>query len=297
MTLIEKKRFSSTTKRKGIFLVPAGIYLGLMSVYPLFILIKMSLSKVTETTINQKWPGAGLLNYNEGIKSGQVTGALNRTLMFVTIVTLIGLTMGFFSAIALKNSGKFPTFLMAGMVFIWALPPVINGSVWKFLLSQNGLVNTIFHQFGMKSMPFLYNAHVALFFISLVNSWAVIPFNALVFRAAMLSIPDEILEASKIDGVNAWQEIKYITFPFLKPTGFVLTILTVVYAFRSFDFIYVMTFGGPGTSTNTLPYLSYNQSFARYNFGLGASTAILTLLIVFSLGIFYARTLLKEESD
>ena len=75
----------------------------------------------------------------------------------------------------------------------------------------------------------------------------------------------------------------------------ILTVLTVVYGFRSFDFIYVMTFGGPGTATTTLPFLGYLQAFVRFDFGLGASTALIAVLMVFVLAVLYARGVRKEE--
>lgn len=85
--------------------------------------------------------------------------------------------------------------------------------------------------------------------------------------------------------------------PAVRPTTLVLTVLTVVYAFRSFDFIYVMTYGGPGTSTNTLPFLSYLQAFVRYDFGLGAATAVISVLLVLVLAFIYARSVRREEAQ
>ncbi len=83
----------------------------------------------------------------------------------------------------------------------------------------------------------------------------------------------------------------------VRPTTLVLLILTIVYAFRSFDFIYVMTYGGPGTATNTLPFLGYLQAFVRFDFGLGSATSIVTVLFVLVLAAVYARSIRREESE
>jgi len=83
----------------------------------------------------------------------------------------------------------------------------------------------------------------------------------------------------------------------VRPTTLVLLVLTIVYGFRSFDFIYVMTYGGPGTATNTLPFLGYLQAFARYDFGLGAATSVVTVLGVLVLAAVYARSIRREEAE
>jgi multiple sugar transport system permease protein len=184
-------------------------------------------------------------------------------------------------------------------VFVWALPPVVNGSVWKFLLGDAGLVNVVLLGAGLRDtpVPFLYDQYWALLAVAFVNSWAVVPFNALVFRAALMNIPPETFEAAALDGADRWQEIRHIMLAAVRPTTLVLLVLTIVYAFRSFDFIYVMTYGGPGTATNTLPFLGYLQAFVRFDFGLGSATSVVTVLFVLVLAAVYARSIRREESE
>lgn len=257
----------------------------------------MSVSAVTSATLSLDWVFVGWQNFVTGWQQGDTQNATVNTAIFVVIVTLLGLIGGFFAAVALRADTKASAILLGLMVFVWALPPVVNGSVWKFLLGDNGLFNSVLHLSGLGSIPFLYDSHFALLSVALVNSWAIIPFNALVFRAAILGIPGEVFEAAKLDGAKPWQEIRHIMMPSVKPTTLVLVVLTIVYAFRSFDFIYVMTYGGPGTTTNTLPFLGYLQAFVRYDFGLGSSTAVIAVLFVIVLAVIYARSVRKEESD
>ena len=176
---------------------------------------------------------------------------------------------------------------------------MVNGSVWKFLLGDAGLINSIITGVGLSqdAVPFLYDDRFALLSVAIVNSWAVVPFNALVFRAGILGIPAETFEAARIDGASRWQEIRYMIIPAVRPTTLVLAVLTIVYAFRSFDFIFVMTYGGPGVSTNTLPFLSYLQAFVRFDFGMGAATAVISVLLVLVLAVIYARSVRAEEAN
>lgn len=282
-----------------LFLIPAAVFLGVLAVFPLIQLVRMSVSDVTVSTLRDTWENVGLANFATGIESGELGDAFVRTLLFVVIVSVLGLAGGLAAALALRERRWGSGFLLALMVFVWALPPVVNGSVWKFLLGDAGLFNTLARALGLTptAIPFLYDQHLALISVAVVNSWAVIPFNALVFRAALLAVPAETLEAARIDGARPWQETAYVLIPGVRSTGLVLAVLTVVYAFRSFDFIYVMTYGGPGTATVTLPFLAYLQAFVRFDFGLGAATSVVAALLVVVLAVVYARSVRREESE
>ena len=282
-----------------LFLLPGAVFLALFSFYPLLQLIRMSVSTVRAANLNGEWIFTGLDNFTAGFTSGESTDALYRTLVFVLVVTVLGMVIGLTAAIALRTTGRWSGILLALMVFVWALPPVVIGSVWKFLLGDDGLLNTLLLTSGLRELPapFLYDQYWALMSVAFVNSFAVIPFNALVFRAALMNIPPETFEAAALDGASKWQEIRHIMLPSARPTTLVLLVLTIVYGFRSFDFIYVMTYGGPGTATNTLPFLGYLQAFVRYDFGLGSATSVIAVIGVLALAVVYARSIRREESE
>lgn len=292
------RRRNATRRGKLAFALPAGIFLLIFSFFPLAQLARMSVSDVSSSTLNTAWEFVGFDNFVGSATQGSLIPAFGNTVVFVLIVTGIGLIGGLGAAILLSTSTWLSAFVLGLMVFIWALPPVVNGSVWKFLLGDAGLINSLIMGVGLSAdaVPFLYDERFALLSVAIVNSWAVIPFNALVFRAAILGIPGETFEAARIDGASRWQEIWHMIVPAVRPTTLVLTVLTVVYAFRSFDFIFVMTYGGPGVATNTLPFLSYLQAFVRFDFGMGAATAVISVLLVLVLAVIYARSVRSEEA-
>ncbi|MFW7415135.1 carbohydrate ABC transporter permease [Demequina sp. SO4-18] len=281
-----------------MFAAPAALFLALFSLFPLVQLLRMSVSDVSVSTLNESWEFTGTQNLETNLAGDAFGDATLNTVVFVSIVTVLGLAIGLAAAILLAKSGRWTGFILAMLVFIWALPPVVNGSVWKFLLGSTGLFNSVALDTGLRDqvIPFLFDDSIALYSVALVNAWAVVPFNALVFRAAIMGIPSEVFEAARMDGASRWGEIRHIVVPMVKPTTLVLTVLTVVYGFRSFDFIYVMTFGGPGTATTTLPFLGYVQAFVRFDFGLGASTAVVAVLMVVILAVLYARSVRREEA-
>lgn len=284
-------------RSRSAFAVPGIALLAVFSVYPIWLLLKMSVSQVSTGTLNQAWPLVGLANFTALFEGTDVGPAALNTIVFVVIVTLVGVVGGLGVAIVVRSSRPASSVLLGMMVFIWALPPVVNGSIWKFLLADHGLVNGVLGAVGIapQGVPFLYDPHIALFSVAAVNAWAVIPFNALVFRAALLNVDPEVLEAASLDGVTKPQEIWHVLIPAARPTAVILAILTVVYAFRSFDFIYVMTSGGPGTSTTTLPFLSYSQAFVQHDYGLGSATGVIALAIVAVLAVVYVRSARREN--
>lgn len=293
-----KKALSPRAKKQWVFVIPAALFLGVFAIFPLVRLIHMSFSDVSSRTLNAgSWEFVGLSNYITGFQTGVTQDALKLTAVFVVFVTLVGMIGGLAAAVALRTTGWWSSLILAIMVFCWALPPVVNGSVWKFLFAREGLLNSIIMALGITDteIPFLYHQTWALYSVAFVCSWAVIPFNALVFRAALMQIEPEQFEAAALDGASRWQQFTHIMLPAVRPTTFVLLILTIVYGFRSFDYIYVMTYGGPGTATNTLPFLGYLQAFQRYDYGLGSSTSVLAMVLVFALAALYAAHIVKEE--
>jgi len=291
-----------SARRKGshfLYVVPAVFLLTLLSAYPLFQLARMSFSDVGIKNITGSWENVGLANFRLITSDPDFKQILFNTLIFVGIVTFLGLFLGFAAATAFNDDKKTSDLLLAFMVFIWALPPIVNGSVWKFLLGGDGLINVLLQKANLinEPIPFLYDPKLALYSVAIVNCWAVIPFNALILKAAFKSVSKDVREASEIDGVTPLQQIRYVYLPFSRPTLLVLTILTLVYGFRSFDFIYVMTYGGPGLATNTLPFLGYIKAFVQFKFSEGAAIALLSAVFTSSLAFLYSRSVRKEEEN
>ncbi len=280
------------------FIIPGGVYLLVLAFYPFVNLIWMSLSSVTTLNIVRgSWPFTGLANFRSLFHLEDFLLAFRNTLVFVAVVVGVGMLGGLGAATLLQAKGRLSALGLALMVFTWAMPPVVLGSLWKFLLLPGGLVNTILGLFTASGPGplWLVQENLVLISVALVNSWAVIPFGAMVYRAALIDIPLELLDASSVDGATRLQVFMRIKLPLLLPITLILTVLTVVYAFRSFDFIYVMTYGGPGTASTTLPFLSYRLSFINYKYALGASVAVFTVLIVLVLALVYVRALRRTE--
>jgi multiple sugar transport system permease protein len=182
------------------------------------------------------------------------------------------------------------------MVLVWALPGVVVGNLWRLLLAHDGPVNAVLEELHVVPgpVPWLVNGDLALVTLSLVSAWMVLPFSTLVLRAAMRDVPRDQLEAAALDGAGAASRFRNVVLPHIRPTVSVLAVLLMVNGFRTFDLTYVMTSGGPGTATATLPFLAYRQAFEGFQYGLGAATAVLSLGIVVVLAVL-SRVAAGEE--
>lgn len=274
----------------AIFVVPALVLLLLVTFYPLVVLITMSVSDVDISTINQEqWSFVGTRNFSEVLGDPVLLRVVRQTVLYVAFVVTAGLAGGLVAAIFVRGSTRIGYAIGALMLFVWSLPPVVIGSLWKFSTSDNGPINGILRLLGLNPVPFLVDDSIALLSVAMVHAWVAIPFTGAVLRAALLDIPPELFEASSIDGASSWRQFRHIVFPLLVPTMSVLGALMVLSSFRSFDLIYVMTAGGPGQATTTLPYWSYAKSFLTFQFDQGAAIALVAIVIVLPVVWFYMR--------
>ena len=280
---------------EGFFLLPAAVYLLTLALYPFVELVRMSLSQVTSDNIFKDWPFIGMNGVQTVAGTADFHEAAMNSLLYVALVVGVGLAGGLAAALTLWRGGRLAGFTLALMVFSWALPGLINGVAWRFLLDPRGMVDSILSLFHLGPVYWLVEGRLPLISVALVNAWTVVPFATLVFRAALLDMPPEILAAAEVDGARPGQVLRHVLLPLLRPSILVLGVLALVYAFKSFDYIYVMTFGGPGTASTTLPFLSYRLAFEIYRYSQGASVALITVAIVLLLALLYMRQVRREE--
>lgn len=290
-----RRGFGGFWRGEGVFLLPAALYLAAMTLYPFFELLRMSVSRVTPEVLYRPWPFVGLGEFQRAVSMPDFREALLNTLVYVSVVLVSGLVGGLVSALILRRGTAFSGFVLGVIVFVWATPPIVNGTVWKFLLDSRGLIDSVLVALGLPAVLWLVDGHLPLVSVALVNAWVAVPFATIVYRAALLDIPPELVEAAQVDGARHWQILRHITLPLLRPVMLVLGVITVVYAFRSFDFIYIMTAGGPGTRSTTLPFLAYRLAFQTYQYSLGAATAVIAVAIVLVLAAVYIRQAREEE--
>lgn len=280
-----------------LFAVPGIVLLAVLSLYPVYIVARMSLSDVGVSDLLGTWPFVGFRNFATILGDPAFQAVTVQTLFFVVAVCLFTLVVGFTFAMLLRRSTRLNTLTQTMMIFVWALPPVVVGSLWKFLLASNGPVSALLVGARLSSgpIPFLSQAQTSLVSIAIVSIWVGIPFAVLVLKSAILDIPLETWDAARMDGARLMQIVWFIVLPAIRPTLYILGVLSVVGAFKGFDFIYVMTNGGPGTSSSTIPFLAYLTAFQSYQFGTAAAISVVAIGIVLVLAVAYIAAVRREE--
>ncbi|TDE08009.1 sugar ABC transporter permease [Jiangella asiatica] len=254
------------------------------------------MSDVGTTTLISAWELVGLENFGAVLNDAAFWNAAKVTALLTAVLLVVDLIIGFVAALALTGRGRLIGATLSLLVFVWTLPPLVSGSVWKFLLSGDGGVNAALGMVGLGPVDWLSSPSVALWSVSLVAAWASLPFAILIIRGGLMSIPPDVLEAAALDGANAWQRATRVILPLLRPTLAVLTILLILYAFGSFNFVYVLTGGGPGDTTNILPFLAYQTAFRTYSFDLASAIAVLSMVVVLVLSVPYVLGVRKEQA-
>ncbi len=168
---------------------------------------------------------------------------------------------------------------------VLALPlkiaPVVASMAWKFLFSPGyGLVNQGLAWVGLTGPAWFADPWFARTTVLVTNAWLAVPFVVLVLLAGLANIPGELREAARTDGASAWQTFWRITLPLLRPSILIILVIRLADAFRVFDAVYVMTGGGPGSSTEVLSTFLYRQMFTSTDFGGGAATSVLFVIVI-----------------
>ena len=280
-----------------LFAAPGVILITVISIYPMGILVDMAFSKVNISNFLGAWPAAGFDNFISVFSAKDFQSVALQTCGFVAGVVIFTMGLGLLVAVALKRSQGFSLVTQTALILIWTLPGLIIGSLWKFLLSSDGFVNTVLLGVGLlhRPIPFLSQPQTALLGVAAVTIWVGVPFSSLVIKSAILDVPEDILDAARVDGANSRQTLTRIILPMIRPTLLILGVLSVVGAFKAFDLIFIMTSGGPGTSSATIPFLGYLTAFQQYHFGESAAINVVAMAIVLALAGFYLFAVRREE--
>lgn len=223
----------------------------------------------------------GFANYQSLFSAGTFSKVVGRTLIWVVCVVLISLVLGLAMALLfsmrLKGRSAVRTLSFA--------PHVLSGAamatVWLFIFDPNyGLSRVIFNWFGADSPNWVNDAQWALPSLIIVSIWKGLGFVAIVYGVALEGIPDDVIEAAKLDGAQRFAMLRHVILPLISPTTFFLLITQTISAFQSFDVIAMMTGGGPAQSTTTWSWFIYDQAFNRTNIGVSSAASVLMFIVL-----------------
>ena len=277
-----------------LLLAPMILVMGALVFYPIITTFSYSLKKWKLTA-----PGdiqfIGLKNYVDILQSESFRYSMQNTIFILVFVVVFTTIIGYLVSIYLNFEEKFAGVLLALAILPWALPPFVNGILWKFVFfSGYGFLNKMLISIGVVSEPiqFLASRWTLLLVVSIVVVWRSVPFMALVCLAGRKSIPQGIYEAAKIDGGTKSGIFRYITFPLMKPFLALGITSASVTAINVFDEI--VSLSGYSDLGKNILMESYLTTFAFLNFGKGSAVTYIVLFFAMVLGMFYLYYLNKE---
>ena len=230
----------------------------------------------------------GLTNYIADLKNDEFTGSVATTWIFTIGVVLIEFVLGLLVALGLNSLGKGKNLIFTIIIIPMMITPVAVGLSWRLMLhSQLGIVNYLLSLVGVGKIDWLGNTSLALPTVMFVDIWQNIPYMVLVLMAGLVTLPREPFEAASIDGATRNQAFFRLTLPMMMPTFSVVLLLRAIMSFKTYDLIYVMTRGGPGTATQLISYTIYNQAYRYLNTGTAASMSIYLVLMIIPIAILF----------
>jgi multiple sugar transport system permease protein len=268
--------------------------------YPVFANLEMGFRDVTiSTLLGNQAPFVGLENYRVVLADNAFWNGVRLSLLFTAGSLLFQFTLGF--ALALFFSRQFPGvgLLRALLMLAWVLPGIVTANLFRWQLDGTfGILNYILVGARLieDGRSWLIEPSTALAGTIVANIWIGVPFNMVLLLAGLQNIPASLYEAASIDGASRWQQFTRVTLPLMAPVSLSVLLLGLIYTFKVFDLIFVMTGGGPVNATTVLPLHIYELSFELFRFGQGAAAATLMLLALCAVGVFYLRNVQREET-
>lgn len=226
----------------------------------------------------------GLGNYAELGRDDLFRQALMNSFVYVTAFTFLVTVLSVVLAVLLNQQIRAKGFLRGAFFLPVLLSPAVVGLVWRWILQRDvGLLNVVLNALGIPPQPWLLDGTLAMTAIISVGLWIHLGFFAMIVLAGLQSIDPVLYEAADVDGASTWAQFRHVTLPLLGPTIMVVLILSVISGFKAFDYIFVLTGGGPVFSTTLLVQYIYRVGFDQVQFGLGAAASVVLFLVVFTL--------------
>jgi multiple sugar transport system permease protein len=282
----------------GVLLIaPTVLVFCAVIVYPLISAIYLSFFSIYTPTLEGTW--LGLENYRTLLTKGEFWLSLRTNLIWTAGTLFLQIVFGVGMALVLHQNIWFRSLARSLILFPYFISTVVAVLVWKWLFNDlYGILNYLMMSVGIIDWPvdFLGSMPNAMISVILVGAWKYFPFVVIAVLARLQSIPDHLYESAKIDGAGPVARFFDVTLPQLREVLIVIIMLRAIWDFKEFDLIFLLTGGGPITSTQTLPLLVYKEAFGLNQMGMASAYAVVMMLIMLVFMIIYIRHTRSEEA-
>jgi multiple sugar transport system permease protein len=280
-----RRRFARKQARTAwLFLTPALVVLAAFTLYPM---VQAAYLSLTNYNLIRAAQWVGLDNYVELFRDPSFWNAFGNTILYAVVVTPVTVVLALALAVFLNRQFVGRGFVRTAVFLPFIVSLGIIAIAWTFLLDPNiGLISYWLSQVGIVAeQGLLSDPRTAMMAVMFVGVWKNVGFYMVMYLAGLQSIPEELHEAARLDGTNAWQRFRNVTLPLLSNQTMLVSVMALIATLQAFDQIYVMTHGGPFFKTETLVMLIYREGFKELRFGYGASISMVLLVFVFVLSM------------
>ncbi len=279
-----------------LLILPALLVISFVILYPVVEAIKTSFYAVTIAATTEGAKFVGLRNYTRILSKPIFWHQLWVTFLYTFGTVILSYLAGLLTALLVEKPFRGRSLVRMLLLMPWILPHVVIATVFIFLYDfQFGVINYILGIFGVQPIQWLSDPFWALPAVIIATSWSQYPIAFIMLLAGLLMIPAELYEAAEIDGANKPQLFWHITMPGLKPITIVIILLFTIWNFKRFDYIFVMTGGGPLNATETLIIETYLRAFKFWEVGYATALGTITLIISILFTIIYLYSVRKSE--
>ncbi len=273
-----------------LFMLPVLLLVAYLLIYP--VVTSLYISLTDRNLLRQGYAFVGLDNYRQVLADRELWEALANTGVWTVGSLTFQLLLGLVGALLLNRRMTLQWLWRMLIIVPWAFPPIVIAFTWQWILNDlYGVLNYVLMALHLVDVPLLFLASRSLAMPTVigVNTWFGFPFFLLAILAALQGIPETEYEAARIEGANAWQIFCHVIFPRIRFTLGIILVLRTMWVVNSFDFIFLLTGGGPGTTTETLPVFAYFTGWRRYFLGRASAICVILLGILVLSSWFYFR--------
>ncbi|HCM27629.1 MAG TPA: sugar ABC transporter permease [Treponema sp.] len=291
-------KHAGRTRGKALFFwcifAPALAVMLWLTIYPMLTVFATSFQNYNYISGSRSWTGLG--NYSDILGDKLFQASFSNTLIYCLAATAVEVLLGIVLALVFYGHFRGKGLFMILAILPMMLSTMVVSSVWKTLYHYDiGLLNNILAALGFARAGWLIDPEVALWSLVLVDVWQWTPFAFIVVQAGLASVPQEIFEASVVDGANYRQTLFRITLPILRDQILLLCLLRTIDTFKVFAKVFALTKGGPGNATETTSYFIYREAFQYFKLGRSSAASMITLVAVAFASAIYLRKILSSK--
>ena len=277
-----------------LYVAPAAVWLFLFMGVPILDVMETSLYH----TSYKGETFAGLGNYRGLLQDDLFLLVLKNTALWTALAVVMNVGLGLGVALLLSRASVFSEWVRGLLILAWAMPLVVAAITWKWMYNgEYGHLNSLLLGLQLIDTPvqWLTDASTAFAGALVARLWTALPFTTFAFLSALQSIPGDLYEASTIDGATGFRQFRHITLPLLRPVTLAVLLVSVIWSFNSFVFIYVITAGGPANQTQIMVTEIYRRAFGYFNFGQAGALTVLAFLLLLGISLLQWRVFYRRE--